>query len=54
MFVSVKNNVFRLKVGSPLVDKGLSDVVLTFPKDLDGEARVSGNNVDIGCFELQQ
>ena len=54
MFVSVKNNVFRLKAGSPLVDKGLSDVVLAFPKDLDGEARVSGNNVDIGCFELQQ
>ena len=54
MFVSVKNNVFRLKAGSPLVDKGLSDVVLAFPKDLDGEARVSGNKVDIGCFELQQ
>lgn len=54
MFVSVKNNVFRLKTGSPLVDKGLDDVVLAFPKDLDGEKRVSGTHVDLGCFELQQ
>ena len=54
MFVSVKNNVFRLKAGSPLIDKGLDDVVLAFPKDIDGNARVSGSKVDLGCFEFQK
>lgn len=53
-FVSVKNNIFRLKNDSPLIDKGLDDVVLAFTKDLDGNARVSGAHVDLGCFEVQK
>ena len=53
-FVSAKNNIFRLKNDSPLIDKGMDDIVLAFPKDLDGNARVSGEHVDLGCFEVQK
>ena len=53
-FVSAKSNIFRLKSGSPLIDKGdkafLSE---DFTKDIDGEARVSGTQVDLGAFEYQ-
>ena len=59
---------FRLQVGSPCIDTGLSialpadafdidgdgDTGETLPYDLDGKPRIVGVSVDMGAFEYQQ
>lgn len=53
-FVSAANNVYRIKSTSALIDKGVNDYAVAYPKDIDGNARLSGSAVDLGCFEYQK
>jgi hypothetical protein len=50
--VSTSNNYydFRLKTGSPAINKGVNAAVVT---DLDGRPRAVGPQPDLGCFEKQ-
>ena len=47
------NGDFRPTAASFLVDAGARDAVVG-PLDLDGKNRVSGEGIDIGCYELDQ
>lgn len=53
LFVNTSKADYRLKTGSPAIDKGFS-----FPgvgtTDLDNNLRVFGAGIDIGCFERQE
>jgi len=42
---------FRLRSGSPAINNGTE--VSTSATDLDGNPRVFGKSIDIGCYELQ-
>jgi hypothetical protein len=44
----------RPQAGSPCIDAGNTDLILGGMTDLDGAARVSGANVDLGAYELSQ
>lgn len=50
-FVDASNGNFRLKSGSPAIDKGLDIAEVTL--DLDGVARPQGASVDIGAYEYK-
>ncbi len=61
LFVSKFSNL-RLQVGSPCINTGTNAVVIAPPFlqnsngiiiDLDGNARIEGGTVDIGCYEFQ-
>lgn len=56
-FVAASSNVFRLTASSVLIDKGntgYASAIETFTTDLDGESRISGDNIDLGAFEYQK
>ena len=42
---------YRLIQGSPAIDAGNNDAVNLPEKDLDGEPRIQGNNIDMGAYE---
>ena len=50
LFVDAANGDFRLKEGSPCIDKGGTAYGDT---DLAGNPRVSNGKVDVGCYEYQ-
>lgn len=49
-FVDADKENFRLRDDSPCFDAG-DDSVVTQPTDLDGNPRILGARVDIGCYE---
>lgn len=51
MFEDATNGNFRLKHYSPLVNRGLNQSWMTNATDLDGNARISMNTVEIGAYE---
>ena len=51
MFVDAANGDYRLAEGSPCIDAGAPAWVVAGEKDVDGNARVSGEAPDIGCYE---
>ena len=53
LFVDPANGNYRLAGGSPCIDAGYTDVVL-FDTDLDGNPRIRGAAVDLGCYEYSQ
>ena len=54
-FVAASSNIFRLMASSVLVDKGVnSHLPEALVKDIEGEDRISGANVDLGAFEYQK
>jgi len=50
LFVNVTNGNFRLLSGSPCIDAG-TNVAGVGSVDLDGNTRVTGVAVDMGCYE---
>lgn len=52
-FVDSINDDFSIKSTSPAIDQGLSTGVNLPNVDLNGEARISGSGVDLGCYEFQ-
>ncbi len=50
LFVDADKENLRLRDDSPCVDAG-DDSVVTQPTDLDGNPRILGARVDIGCYE---
>ena len=53
-FVAAASNIYRLKATSVLIDKGVNSVLPeSLTKDIEGEARISGEKVDLGAFEYQ-
>ncbi|MCH2144768.1 MAG: hypothetical protein MK082_06420 [Phycisphaerales bacterium] len=44
---------YHLASGSPCIDTGTNEVILDGDLDLDGEARIAGATVDMGCYEFQ-
>lgn len=49
----VSNNDFRLQAGSPALDMGVNAYLPTgSTEDLDGNTRIMGGTVDLGCFEF--
>jgi len=53
-FVDHSTADYRLTAASAGVDAGSSEVELYSDLDLNGNPRVSGGAVDVGCYELQQ
>ena len=51
MFVDAAGGDFRLKAGSPAIDRGLASS--SSPTDFDGVARPQGTAPDLGAFEFQ-
>ena len=49
-FLSLSGGEYHLSEGSPCIDAGKA-VAETGAKDLDGERRVQGKGVDMGCYE---
>ena len=52
LFAGWDRHDYRPAANSPLVDAGVSSGLAVGTADLDGRARVMGDAVDIGCFEL--
>ena len=53
-FVAAASNIYRLKATSALIDKGVNSFLPeSLTKDVEGEARISGEKVDLGAFEYQ-
>ena len=54
-FVAAASNIYRLSSSSALIDKGVNThLPESLTKDIEGEARISGENVDLGAFEYQK
>jgi len=52
LFVDSANGNYRLAANSPCIDAGAAgDLDLSF--DLDGNPRVKGRSIDMGCYEFQ-
>ena len=51
-FVNAADRDYRLAVGSSCIDAGNNSYVADSDTDLDGNVRISGGRVDIGCFEF--
>ncbi|MDP2895774.1 MAG: choice-of-anchor Q domain-containing protein [bacterium] len=52
LFVDSAAGDLRLQSGSPCIDAGASYYWLTWPqRDLDGNCRLAGEGVDMGCYE---
>jgi len=53
LFVSASEGDFRLQAGSPCIDAGANGYWFAWPqRDLDGNCRVVGSRVDMGCYEF--
>ena len=52
-FVSVETNDFRLTKGSPCIDTGDDLASTPGTTDLDGNQRIIGAAIDMGCYETQ-
>lgn len=52
MFVNTSAGDFHLQFGSQCIDAGLNSAVAPGATDLDGNARISGVAVDLGCYEI--
>jgi len=52
MFVDYMNGDLRLQPNSPCINAGRNDYAFG-PTDLDGNPRIIGGTVDIGCYEFQ-
>jgi hypothetical protein len=53
LFVDSANGDYRLRAGSPCVDSGLGYYWFAWPqRDLNGNCRLAGKRVDIGCYEF--
>lgn len=51
-FVNFALQNYRLKATSPAIDTGIDTTGLNLPKmDLDGNARIFGSAIDLGCYE---
>lgn len=50
-FVDAANGNYRLAKGSPCVDAGADGAWMAASADLDGNPRLAGVHVDIGCYE---
>lgn len=53
-FADFAGKNYRLKSKSPCRNKGLITDGLEERSDLDGQPRVYGHNIDMGCYELQR
>jgi len=58
-FAGYEAKDFHLANTSALLDKGTTDTAAFYPsvavtQDLDGNARVSGKGIDLGCYEVDQ
>ncbi|MDP2896180.1 MAG: choice-of-anchor Q domain-containing protein [bacterium] len=52
LFIDREGADYRLQRGSPCIDAGVNFYWFAWPqKDLDGNCRLSGGRVDIGCYE---
>ncbi len=51
LFVNASGGNFRLSVGSPCVNAGTNQTWMGTAPDLDGNARVDNDVVDLGCYE---
>ncbi|MDP2897810.1 MAG: right-handed parallel beta-helix repeat-containing protein [bacterium] len=52
-FVDSKSGDYRLKEGSPCINAGANFYWFAWPqRDLDGNCRLWGDRVDIGCYEF--
>ena len=52
LFVDSANGNYRLEADSPCIDAGAAGD-LDLPFDLDGNPRVKGRAIDMGCYEFQ-
>ncbi len=53
LFVNPAGGDYRLQDGSPCIDKGVSYYWFAWPqRDLDGNCRLAGSGVDMGCYEF--
>lgn len=50
MFVDVERGNYRLRLGSPAIDRG-KDEAVTESTDLDGNPRILSGRVDLGAYE---
>jgi hypothetical protein len=52
LFTDPAGGDYRLQAGSPCIDAGVNFYWFAWPqKDLDGNCRLSGGRVDMGCYE---
>ena len=54
LFADVAAENFALTLRSPCRNAGSNDAIVAGARDLDGNPRVYGRRVDMGCYELQQ
>jgi hypothetical protein len=52
LFVNPAGGDFHLQFNSPCINSGVNSAVMSVT-DLDGNPRISGGTVDIGCYEVQ-
>jgi hypothetical protein len=50
-FVDPSGGDFHLAPGSLAIDHGVDAAASGYPLDLEGQPRLSGAHVDLGCFE---
>ncbi len=53
-FTNPAAGFFELKVGSPVINRGNNSFISGYPYDLDSQARIANNTVDLGAYERQQ
>jgi hypothetical protein len=53
LFANAVNKDYRLRSGSPCIDKGITLAGMTTQTDLDGNRRVVGGKVDMGAYEAK-
>jgi hypothetical protein len=52
LFVDAPGGDYHLQAGSPCIDSGANGYWLAWPlRDLDGNCRLAGRSVDMGCYE---
>lgn len=54
MFECAATNNYRLLAGSPCINTGTNQAWMIDEVDLDGQARITGKNVDMGCYERKR
>ena len=52
IFVDLNNNDFHISTNSPCVNAGSNQAWMSGAKELDGNDRIIGASVDMGCYEL--